>query len=471
MDPPDTSQGFYTTLRQFFMSNFDYNLLLAATKEIVQMKKEDFVNRIINMVGDETKNKDKKDKLNQLRLRLAKHVYERFDITSDFQIRNRTATRNMAIDIWNLVDSIVETRITPDCMATYVNKSMNISLNDSINQFLSVNESDTSSNNDLKKLLENLLNEIHELKESNDKILKCVQDLKSENVHLKKIINDQSKFKNFNLYNRDSTNDPYDSDCAFESNASKGSKKRKKSYAPNDVAAEKDDNSNEESVFKAPMAPVSTGLWRNVVANNSSKGTKNEKMSIKKANSDNISKSKKSKFIVGSQNGTRKGATRIYHYYTGFWHIDNSIEDVSNHIKSFAHLEEIEQLNTENKYYKSFHIQVFSTESEKILDPVNWPIGVRVKRFFEAKDKSKKSDFKGQNDRGLYRSSSRGVSRGGHRNGISGRSGTHAGGHSLSDDSSQEDNQDEITEINQNEDVGTIPVTGQLGDNNNNMEQ
>lgn len=50
----------------------------------------------------------------------------------------------------------------------------------------------------------------------------------------------------------------------------------------------------------------------------------------------------------------------------------------------------IEELNTANRNYKSFHIQVTSTESEKILNPKNWPTGIQVKRFFISKFNSQK---------------------------------------------------------------------------------
>ncbi|RMZ96402.1 hypothetical protein BpHYR1_029780, partial [Brachionus plicatilis] len=86
MDPPECSQNYLTTLSQFFRSNFDYNLLISASEEIVKLKKDEFINRFQDMVGDENKNKNNEDKLNLIRLKLARHVIETFSLSNDTQI-------------------------------------------------------------------------------------------------------------------------------------------------------------------------------------------------------------------------------------------------------------------------------------------------------------------------------------------------------------------------------------------------
>lgn len=92
------------------------------------------------MVGDENKNKNKKDKLNLIRLKLARHVIETFSLSNDTQIRNRTAARYMANDIWNLIDTCVESRLTTDCSAVFLSKNLNSSFNDSTSQAVNISE-------------------------------------------------------------------------------------------------------------------------------------------------------------------------------------------------------------------------------------------------------------------------------------------------------------------------------------------
>lgn len=110
-----------------------------------------------------------------------------------------------------------------------------------------------------------MVSEIRELKKSNEKIYKCVQDLKTENSMLKKLINDQFRFKNFNLYNRELINDQEDSDAVFESDYSqKGTKKRKTSHATSI-----DSNRKEEVVALNHCEPTTNVSWKNVVGKNS----------------------------------------------------------------------------------------------------------------------------------------------------------------------------------------------------------
>lgn len=100
----------------------------------------------------------------------------------------------------------------------------------------------------------------------------------------------------------------------------------------------------------------------------------------------------KKKFVVGSLKSATLGAApkppkpqKLFDYYTGFWSLDSNEASVAEYISKFANVESINELKTKGGYYKSFHFTVNSVYMEKILDPDNWPDGIRIKRYFEAK--------------------------------------------------------------------------------------
>jgi hypothetical protein len=118
---------------------------------------------------------------------------------------------------------------------------------------------------------------------------------------------------------------------------------------------------------------------------------------LNKINSNNCNKKqsgektklKKPKFIIGNGNVEGiSGAIRNFHYYVGFWNKNTSEEKVIEHINKFAIVNKIEELNTEGKYYKSFHVEVNDCYNDKMIDPSNWPTNVKIKRFIVNKKKS-----------------------------------------------------------------------------------
>ncbi|CAF1125580.1 unnamed protein product, partial [Brachionus calyciflorus] len=118
----DTSQSFLSDLEQFYRSNFDYNKLISASNEVVQKTREEFITRILKITGDSNPNLEKKESLNNLRIKIALNVIGKFELKKDIQVQNRTSCKQMAIDIWYLVNSIVDNRLnneTFDAKARY----------------------------------------------------------------------------------------------------------------------------------------------------------------------------------------------------------------------------------------------------------------------------------------------------------------------------------------------------------------
>lgn len=324
-----TSTSTLSTIERFFRSNFDYDIAISSANEIVRMVKDDFTVRLAKLVGDEVKHKDKKEKLNALRVKLATFVINKFDIKTDISIINRTNVGMMANDIWFLVNSVVDSKLSTDSKS--IIKKKNGQMNDSI-----VGDNSNKESSDLKKLIENICSDVKDLK-------KLVEELKTENCQLKKVINDQFRLKNFNLLENCSNN------------------------------VEVNGTTSREDAGTQPTSGDNYNSYKSIVANGKPVQQSNQK---------------KKKFLVGSQTFTSlKGASKLFDYYTGFWSVDCSKDDVRDYINKFAFVEEINQLDTKHKYYNSFHIRVKSTFSDKILDRDNWPMGVKIKRYFEPRTK------------------------------------------------------------------------------------
>ncbi|CAF0916318.1 unnamed protein product [Brachionus calyciflorus] len=91
-----------TEAEKFFQSNFDLDVLIANVRHLARYTKDEFINRLTSVVGDESKNKGKKES-NLLRLQLALRVLTKFQVKKDIQIQNRTKVKQMATDIWFLL--------------------------------------------------------------------------------------------------------------------------------------------------------------------------------------------------------------------------------------------------------------------------------------------------------------------------------------------------------------------------------
>lgn len=199
-------------LEQFYRSNFDYHKFISALNEVVQKTKDDFVNKIQKLVGDSNMNQEKKEQLNNLRIKLALYVIEKFKLVKDIQVQNRTSSKQMAIDIWNLTNSIVDESLNNESYEVIKINSKGKTLNDSVVNGCSNND----NRDDLKKNMDKLLREMQILKNSNDKILQVVEDLKKENSYLKKLIGERNRLRNFNLYHNENDNTNSYEDASFE---------------------------------------------------------------------------------------------------------------------------------------------------------------------------------------------------------------------------------------------------------------
>ncbi|RNA05275.1 hypothetical protein BpHYR1_021600 [Brachionus plicatilis] len=350
-----------TEAGDFFLSNFDIKSLEANAKDLVRFTKEEFVSRLTSAVGDETKNKNRKDSLNLLRLQFAFRLLTKFQVKKDIQIQNRTKVKQMATDIWLLLNSFVDERLSNECneILFSVRKNKINNLNSTYNSNETIVNDDSIM--DLRRMVTNMHKDFTELKESNSKILEIVTTLKSENERLKKFIDNCTKFKNFNLMNQDVQiiDNPVNCDDVFESQATQQNGQHNFSY--------------KKVVERRPLNSRATL----------------DKQSTYQVKHNQLNKKN---FIVGSlKTSTFTAAAKpirppkIFHYYAGYWSLESDEESVKEFINRFATVESIKELRTKGDFYKSYHFSVKSNFMEQVLNPDNWPDSVRVKRFYEAK--------------------------------------------------------------------------------------
>lgn len=278
----------------------------------------------------------------------------------------------MANDIWIITNTIVDGRLNNETHDVIKYNGKNKSLNDSV----IINEPIyCETNEDLKKFLGQILDEIQALKASNASILSIVEELRTENANLKKMISSQNRLRNFNLYQSNDTNN--DDSVAFEPEyVQNGNKKNRVSAS---------------TVTKKQFS----------YAEKVSYGIKNVPDSTKTKPIEVVSKNKSRNFIVGIQRNSDISSAvrppRLFEYYTGFWSLNSSKESVKEIIGKFAKVENIDELKPKYDYFKSYRFQVLSSYKEAILDSQNCPAGIRVKRYFDVKsdtDSSNKSRVK-----------------------------------------------------------------------------
>ncbi|CAF1127254.1 unnamed protein product, partial [Brachionus calyciflorus] len=218
--------------------------------------------------------------------------------------------------------------------------------------------------------------------------------LKNENSELKKLIKNQFKFKNYNFYNNEDENV-----CVLVENDS-----TKRCSGKKDDPTQNEDQ-NESVVFKVPSLPSKHNktTYSNVCQQSNYKDRYNIRQRIKR-----------SRFVVASSDKSEiKSASKIFHYYVGFFDKETTKESLKKFINEFAKVEEIEILDTKERNYISFHVQVYSHYNDKILDPNNWTIGVRVNRYFFANEKNEKRYKKPNSGNENYPGSSNNYKRGG----------------------------------------------------------
>ncbi|CAF1109401.1 unnamed protein product [Brachionus calyciflorus] len=110
--------------------------------------------------------------------------------------------------------------------------------------------------------------------------------------------------------------------------------------------------------------------------------------------------SKSSKTISRLPNKTSANQASRKNYFVGalktssFWSLQSDELSVKEFKSQFAIVESIEELQTKWDYYKSYRFSVKSNYMEHVLNPNNWQDNIRVKRFYEPKQKNQSSDQK-----------------------------------------------------------------------------
>ena len=80
-----------------------------------------------------------------------------------------------------------------------------------------------------------------------------------------------------------------------------------------------------------------------------------------------------------------KAAGRPFYFYVGQWDLNTNVEKMKRYIESFATVLEVVELGTKRsyRYFRSFKVTVESYYSNNMLNPENWPSGVKVARWFQ----------------------------------------------------------------------------------------
>ncbi|RNA44203.1 ferric-chelate reductase 1 -like protein [Brachionus plicatilis] len=113
-------------------------------------------------------------------------------------------------------------------------------------------------------------------------------------------------------------------------------------------------------------------------------------------------------------------------------------------ISKFASVEQIKELTPRYNYFKSYHVRF----RKSMLDPKNWPINIKVRRYYEPKKKDDE-DSRQVKSKGPYRVGTRPTQ--GNRGGIIGRpsqrpEASSANGKRKSDEISEESNDESLNE-------------------------
>ncbi|CAF0948109.1 unnamed protein product [Brachionus calyciflorus] len=167
--------------REIFFRSLTQETLLEATKEIAQMGRDNFTERISKRVSNDDKNSKKE--LNKLRITFGKFVLQQLGITNDLKFVNRNRARTMGYDLWNLIISIEEKKLVNEANEMFKNNGKN----DTINNTQMENEQNDAKH-DMNSLFERLFSEMEDLKNSNKEILDKVKILKEENASLKNMV-------------------------------------------------------------------------------------------------------------------------------------------------------------------------------------------------------------------------------------------------------------------------------------------
>ncbi|CAF0788918.1 unnamed protein product [Brachionus calyciflorus] len=296
------AQNFFTNC-ELFLKYLTQEALLAATKEIVQMGRDNFSDMLNRRFSDD----DKKEK-NDL-------------------IRSRVKT--IGNDIWNLISSLEENRLVSECNEMFKNNQRCQS--DTMNNTQMEVGQNIDQKHEMTNLLERLLNEIEDLKNSNKEILNKMKVIINENNNLKKIVLNLGKFKNFSYFEQ----------C---------------NYVPwsNDIAGKEKELESSDLMSSSPK--INKDITKDVVNENIFKGPLQIKPSYAYPNGSSSSLDKnyydirrinRPKFVIGSQRNNNEnglfGAKKQFEYYSGFWRLDTTKEKVQEYIKNDKNKAELKE--------------------------------------------------------------------------------------------------------------------------------
>ena len=106
-----------------------------------------------------------------------------------------------------------------------------------------------------------------------------------------------------------------------------------------------------------------------------------------------INQQKKRSFngVIGnskSENVQIKRAIRRFHFFVGNFHSNTSIDEIHEYISNLAtKLLSVDEIQLMHSFHKVFKVCVEDTNEQEMLNPANWPDGIRVRRFhFNKKD-------------------------------------------------------------------------------------
>ena len=91
-----------------------------------------------------------------------------------------------------------------------------------------------------------------------------------------------------------------------------------------------------------------------------------------------------------SQTNVLKKATRRFHFCVGNVDTSASAKDIQEHVSKFIQkINSVDEIQIKSKKHKLFKVCVDDTYESLMLNPANWPSGIRIKRFNFPKTEAK----------------------------------------------------------------------------------
>lgn len=392
------------TIMEFLDSKYDLEKFKNAVEQLLMLPKADFVEIMTrNLKGKNGEEiKKRKDRLNILRVFLGQTFISTFKLDDkSYVIGNRTSSVEMANDCWYLSVSIRNNKMENECFETIFkagnnNLSNNSNTNPNKSQLNESNVGENECNNRfskicnevelMKAMIETLVSNNNLLLQLNKELMQEVKSIKTENQSLRKLVLEHSSNLTINREIRRS-----------ESSVDSVVGKRRRP----DVEFS---NPSADSVFKIPQSDLPINMNTTLLANNRktfSSILQENKEQTSKMNNERKKSASKTKMIIGNGNDKENGlnvAKRNHHFYVGNLHVDTTVKAVEEYVNKFAKVEKIHKLKTKHRYYTSFYVEVNESYNEKMNNPSNWPLNVRIKRFFHGRNSKLDEHIINEND-------------------------------------------------------------------------